>query len=555
MNGRFDARVDARVGRAVRAGGVAARRRGAGRGVHRRRRRSTARVSTTCALRRRRWRRPPTSRSTRRAPRAEGTADGARARRRRLGKAEQGRASRPRLSRLDVGHRTVGRRGRDRLLGIVTVAQDVNTRGELAAAQRRAATQTQVELAESQRSVRRREPHADRSAGARCAALRGRRRARSSCAATTSTSRSRSSPALPKGHVYQAWTAAKGSATMQPSVTFTPNADGVAVVALPVDATRVGTVAVSVEPEGGSKAPDHDADLRSSAELKENRTHTARARHPRHAPRRDPLRGAPPVRQRLPPVGARGRPRPRRARRDRAQPRRGAADVITGWRISAPSSSSRPTTTARSMRSRPRLRKHRGPRSFVGPKDAVDALWQRVRDWHPRRRSCAQCSRSTRSCRMRIALRRGDDVPVRRARDEDAAVVADHSARMILGELGYDPRANRSGLHRRGAPARSRSGCGGSGSSTAACASSSTSGRAPPRPRSCKASGRPPEQRRQRVRDASRPWPASRVACSLRRPASRCTSTTSTRRRSRCTNGSGFHASARFRRCCSRERA
>jgi anti-sigma-K factor RskA len=42
---------------------------------------------------------------------------------------------------------------------------------------------------------------------------------------------------------------------MAPSVTFTPNSDGVAIVALPVDATRVGTVAVSVEPDGGSKAP------------------------------------------------------------------------------------------------------------------------------------------------------------------------------------------------------------------------------------------------------------------------------------------------------------
>jgi len=62
-------------------------------------------------------------------------------------------------------------------------------------------------------------------------------------------------PAPPKGHVYQAWTAAKGAPGMAPSVTFAPNADGVAVVALPVDATRVGAVAVSVEPDGGSKAP------------------------------------------------------------------------------------------------------------------------------------------------------------------------------------------------------------------------------------------------------------------------------------------------------------
>jgi anti-sigma-K factor RskA len=62
-------------------------------------------------------------------------------------------------------------------------------------------------------------------------------------------------PLLPKGRVYQAWTAPKGSSSVAPSVWFTPNRDGVAVVALPVDATRVGAVALSVEPDGGSKAP------------------------------------------------------------------------------------------------------------------------------------------------------------------------------------------------------------------------------------------------------------------------------------------------------------
>ncbi len=62
-------------------------------------------------------------------------------------------------------------------------------------------------------------------------------------------------PALPKGKVYQAWTLPKGAKAVQPSLTFSPNADGVAVVALPVDASKVGAVAVSVEPEGGSKSP------------------------------------------------------------------------------------------------------------------------------------------------------------------------------------------------------------------------------------------------------------------------------------------------------------
>lgn len=62
-------------------------------------------------------------------------------------------------------------------------------------------------------------------------------------------------PQLPRGRVYQAWTAPSAAGPMQPSVTFVPNAEGVAVVALPVDARRVGVVAVSVEPEGGSRAP------------------------------------------------------------------------------------------------------------------------------------------------------------------------------------------------------------------------------------------------------------------------------------------------------------
>jgi hypothetical protein len=60
----------------------------------------------------------------------------------------------------------------------------------------------------------------------------------------------------PRGKVYQAWTVTSGSKTMTPSVTFIPDRLGIAVVALQdVDAARVGEVAVSVEPESGSKAP------------------------------------------------------------------------------------------------------------------------------------------------------------------------------------------------------------------------------------------------------------------------------------------------------------
>jgi anti-sigma-K factor RskA len=62
-------------------------------------------------------------------------------------------------------------------------------------------------------------------------------------------------PKLPKGKVFQAWTLAPGEKTVAPSVTFTPDQSGSVVVALPPQTKAVAAVAVSVEPEGGSKAP------------------------------------------------------------------------------------------------------------------------------------------------------------------------------------------------------------------------------------------------------------------------------------------------------------
>ena len=61
--------------------------------------------------------------------------------------------------------------------------------------------------------------------------------------------------APPKGKVYQAWILKPGAKTMTPSVTFVPARSGVAVVALPENGQKVEAVAVSVEPEGGSKQP------------------------------------------------------------------------------------------------------------------------------------------------------------------------------------------------------------------------------------------------------------------------------------------------------------
>jgi anti-sigma-K factor RskA len=139
------------------------------------------------------------------------------------------------------------------VFAVVTVAQDLNLRGNLATAQRRSTT-LQTRLAQSERVAAQ-----DRRTLTDLLAPDAKRYA--VAAGTIVVRRDRiyfafsKLPAPPRGHVYQAWTAPKGSTSVAPSVTFTPNPDGVAVVALPVDATRVGAVAVSVEPEGGSKAP------------------------------------------------------------------------------------------------------------------------------------------------------------------------------------------------------------------------------------------------------------------------------------------------------------
>ncbi len=86
-------------------------------------------------------------------------------------------------------------------------------------------------------------------------------------------------------------------------------------------------------------------------------------------------------------------------------------------------------------------RKHRALRSFVGPKPAVDGLWERVRSWH----AAPALVREVQPlyALTPATLRDPGEAGVRRAVAEDAELVAEHSARMILGELGYDPRANR----------------------------------------------------------------------------------------------------------------
>ncbi len=90
-------------------------------------------------------------------------------------------------------------------------------------------------------------------------------------------------------------------------------------------------------------------------------------------------------------------------------------------------------------------RKHRGLRSFVGPKDTIDGLWARIGRWHPQPIIVRDVQPVFAIAPAGLCAA-GPDPGVRRARPDDAEIVAENSARMILGELGYDPRTNRAGF-------------------------------------------------------------------------------------------------------------
>jgi ribosomal protein S18 acetylase RimI-like enzyme len=87
-------------------------------------------------------------------------------------------------------------------------------------------------------------------------------------------------------------------------------------------------------------------------------------------------------------------------------------------------------------------RKYPGLRSFVGPKRAVDGIWNRVKSWH--RAPALVREHQPLYALWPQGLNRFEDADVRLARSDETELVAEHSARMILGELGYDPRAQRS---------------------------------------------------------------------------------------------------------------
>jgi ribosomal protein S18 acetylase RimI-like enzyme len=86
-------------------------------------------------------------------------------------------------------------------------------------------------------------------------------------------------------------------------------------------------------------------------------------------------------------------------------------------------------------------RKYPALRSFVGPKRSVDGIWNRVKGWY--RAPVLVRERQPLYALWPQAQRPIEDVAVRLARPDETALVAEHSARMIVGELGYDPRAQR----------------------------------------------------------------------------------------------------------------
>ncbi len=87
-------------------------------------------------------------------------------------------------------------------------------------------------------------------------------------------------------------------------------------------------------------------------------------------------------------------------------------------------------------------RRHPGMRSFVGPTGTIEALWERVRAWHrPPVIVRAHQPIYALSADTIVAV---EPLDVRLATTADADAVIANSAEMMLVELGYDPRVNRS---------------------------------------------------------------------------------------------------------------
>jgi RimJ/RimL family protein N-acetyltransferase len=88
----------------------------------------------------------------------------------------------------------------------------------------------------------------------------------------------------------------------------------------------------------------------------------------------------------------------------------------------------------------PVVKRARSARMIVGPRAAVEALWARTHAWFPRP-GAVRASQPV-YVLARGALRFGrTDADVSRATLAELDEIADHSARMISGEIGGDPRA------------------------------------------------------------------------------------------------------------------
>ena len=139
------------------------------------------------------------------------------------------------------------------VFALISVIQNFGLRSDLAEAQRRAAASQSQAVAARASAERANHMLADLSApdAKRYTVPYGTVVRRGSHVYLALTSL----PPLPRGHVYEAWTLAKGAKTVAPSVTFAPTVNGVTLVPLPEDANHLAAVALSVEPDGGSRAP------------------------------------------------------------------------------------------------------------------------------------------------------------------------------------------------------------------------------------------------------------------------------------------------------------
>lgn len=79
-------------------------------------------------------------------------------------------------------------------------------------------------------------------------------------------------------------------------------------------------------------------------------------------------------------------------------------------------------------------------RMIVGPRHITNHFWARVKSWY-RKPSLVRASQPIYALDKPPSGR--DDVPIRQARAGDLELVANNSAEMMIGELGYDPREHR----------------------------------------------------------------------------------------------------------------